>query len=377
MYVQTNYGTVVVQTDDNDVQVLVKRGGEVVDIVDAKDKWRIEVKSGEYRVELKGGDDQFALDKDTITVTRGGEVRVRVGLKPPEVAARRGPPALAIAPFDAAQAKQHQQAWAEYLGLPVEDAIDLPGGVKVAMVLIPPGEFLMGSTAEEQARFLEEAKAANDQWLIDRIPSEGPQHRVRITRPFYLGKYEVTQAQWESVMGSNPSQFKDSPSQPVEMVSWEDIQPFLVKVNESRKNLVMKFALPSEAQWEYACRAGTTTFWHSGDSEASLREYGWYSGNSGNKTHPVGELKANGWGLYDMHGNVWEWCGDWHSGGYYGQSPLDDPSGPPSGSLRVCRGGCMLNGARGCRSALSDRLLGGLPVQRPRPPAGLRDSVQA
>ncbi len=105
-----------------------------------------------------------------------------------------GQPPLAVAPFDEVEAKRHQQDWADYLGLPVEKDIDLPGGEKLTMVLIPPGEFLMGSTAEEQAKFLEEAKLANDTYAIERIPSEGPQHTVRITRPFYLGKYEVTQA---------------------------------------------------------------------------------------------------------------------------------------------------------------------------------------
>ena len=139
------------------------------------------------------------------------------------------------------------------------------------MVLIPPGEFLMGSTDQEQARLLEEAKAANDQFAADRIPSEGPQHRVRISRPFYLGKYEVTQAQWEAVLGNNPSKFAGNPSQPVEQVGWDEIQSFLSKANASGKDQVMQLVLPTEAEWEYACRAGTTTSrrWY---SKAVLRD---------------------------------------------------------------------------------------------------------
>jgi formylglycine-generating enzyme required for sulfatase activity len=263
-----------------------------------------------------------------------------------------GPPP-AVAPFDAKQARAHQVAWAKHLGVPVEKEIDLPGGVKLTMVLIPPGEFLMGSTKEEQERFLAEAKTASDQWAIERIPSEGPQHRVKITQPFYLGKYEVTQAQWQLVMGSNPSQFKDNPSHPVEQVSWQDIQPMLTKLNEQHAPAGMKFELPSEAQWEYAARAGTTTIWYSGDSEEALREYAWFTANAGGATHAVGQLRCNGWGLYDMHGNVWEWCADWHSNDY-GQSPLADPTGANSGSLRVYRGGAWRVRAGHCRSAGRD-----------------------
>jgi formylglycine-generating enzyme required for sulfatase activity/WD40 repeat protein len=284
----------------------------------------------------------------------------------PATTARSGEaPPLATAPFDAEQARQHQKAWAEYLGVPVEQEVDLGGGVKLAMVLIPPGEFLMGSTEEEQARFLEEAKAAEDEWAVDRMPTEGPQHRVRITRPFFLGKYEVTQAQWEAVMGSNPSHFTDSASHPVENVSWDDVQQFLAKVNAAGTRRVpsatgdlassaMTFTLPTEAQWEYACRAGTTTLWHCGDDETKLPEYAWFNVNSGGKTHPVGQLLASALGLYDMHGNVWEWCADYWATDYYAKSPPNDPSGPSAGSSRVHRGGSHGGHAGRCRSAYRD-----------------------
>jgi len=272
-------------------------------------------------------------------------------------------PAAAIAPFDAATAKKHQEAWAEYLGVPVEQEVDLGDGVKLTMVLIPPGEFVMGSSPEERARFLEEVQEAEDQWAIKRIPTEGPRHRVRITRPFYLGKYEVTQAQWETVMGSNPSRFTEDASHPVEQVSWDDVQPFLAKLNVAGTRRVpsanggrsepseMTFTLPTEAQWEYACRAGTTTFRHCGDDKATLQEYAWFNANSGGKTHRVGELLPDGFCVYDMHGNVWEWCADYWATGYYAESASNDPSGPSAGSRRVYRGGDWYNLARHCRSA--------------------------
>jgi formylglycine-generating enzyme required for sulfatase activity len=137
----------------------------------------------------------------------------------------------------------------------------------------------------------------------------------------------------------------------VEQVSWDDVQQFLGKLNESDKAQSMKFALPTEAQWEYACRAGTTTFWHCGDDEATLQEYAWFNANPGGKTHRVGELLASGFGLYDMHGNVWEWCADYWATGYYAESPSNDPSGPSAGSGRVLRGGYWGYHARHCRSA--------------------------
>lgn len=265
-------------------------------------------------------------------------------------------PPPAIAPFDAGQAKTHQQQWADYLGLPVEREITIGQtekgeDVKLTMVLVPPGEFLMGSTDEERAKVLAEATAAKNQGAIDLISSEGPQHRVRITKPFYLGKYEVTQAQWQSVMGDSPSQFKDNPSHPVEMVEWPDIQPFLTKANDSSSTERMTFRLPTEAQWEYACRAGTMTYWHSGDSERDLLQFGWFNTNAGGKTHPAGQLQPNSWGLHDMHGNVGEWCADPFVADYYANSPTDDPLGPSMGLPRMRRGGSWRSLASGCRSA--------------------------
>ena len=216
-----------------------------------------------------------------------------------------------------------------------EIAVDLGHGVKLEMVLIPAGGFLMGSPDSDKRG----------------TPDETPQHWVRINKPFYMGKYPVTQEQWQAVMGNNPSHLK-RPKNPVEMVSWDDCQVFLGKLNAQTGGQGGKFALPTEAQWEYACRAGSTTQYCFGDDEAQLGKYAWYSANSGNiTTHPVGEKKPNAWGLYDMHGNVWEYCRDWYDEDYYVLSPADDPAGPPEGSDRVHRGGMWSNSPVGCRSA--------------------------
>ena len=189
----------------------------------------------------------------------------------------------------------------------------LPGGAKMEMVYCPPGEFTMGDLEWEE-----------------READEEKPHRVRLTRGFWLGKYPVTQAQWKSVMGNNPSYFMDD-DRPVEQVTWNESQEFIQKVNDW-SNCAAR--LPTEAEWEYACRAGT-----SGDFGGAgiLDEMGWYDDNSGGETHPVGQKKPNAWGLYDMHGNVGEWCNDWH--GDYPSCDVTDPAGPESGDSRVFRGG--------------------------------------
>jgi len=216
-----------------------------------------------------------------------------------------------------------------------EVMFDLVPDVKLEMTFIPVGEFLMGSSDSNK----------------NVPPSEKPQHRVRITKPFYVGKYLVTQEQWKAVMSDNPSYFPGSKN-PVEHVNWHDCQQFLGKLNEKFGVGRGKFQLPTEAQWEYACRAGSTWQFSFGDDESRLDEYAWYRENSGGKPHPVGEKKPNAWGLYDMYGNVWEWCADWYDEGYYAKSPTDDPEGPSMGTARVNRGGGWRDSAGGCRSAI-------------------------
>jgi formylglycine-generating enzyme required for sulfatase activity len=175
---------------------------------------------------------------------------------------------------------------------------------------------------------------------------EKPAHRVTISSAFDIGKYEVTQAQWQAVMGNNPSKFRDCGGNcPVEQVSWEDAQKFINKLNLT--NEAFTFRLPTEADWEYACRAGTT-----GDYAGNLSEMAWYSENSGSKTHAVGGKQPNAWGLADMHGNVWEWCQDWYHETYYG-APTDGSAWLSGGEqkYRVLRGGSWNEEAVGWRSA--------------------------
>ena len=220
-------------------------------------------------------------------------------------------------PFDPAEAKRRQEETAAALGVPVEKHVDLGGGVKLTLVLIPAGEFDMGSPEGEEERYSDEVL-----------------HRVRITRPFYIGKYPVTQEQWQAVTGGNPSYFKGAEN-PVEQVSWHDCQGFTEELNYRLGS--GRFALPTEAHWEYACRAGSHMRFCFGRSSSNLGNYAWYEDNSGGKTHPVGQKRPNAWGLYDVHGNVWEWCADWY--GEYPTSDAEDPRGPSSGDNRVLRGG--------------------------------------
>ena len=175
---------------------------------------------------------------------------------------------------------------------------------------------------------------------------EKPVHQVMIKYSFYMGKYEVTQAQWQAVMGDNPSHFTDCGSNcPVEQVSWNDAQKFIQRLNQMNDGYT--YRLPSEAEWEYACRAGTT-----GDYAGNLNEMAWYSENSGRRTHAVGQKQLNAWGLADMHGNVWEWCQDWYHETYYG-APSDGSVWLSGGEQksRVLRGGSWDFNASSLRSA--------------------------
>ncbi len=193
---------------------------------------------------------------------------------------------------------------------------------------IPAGSFTMGSPYDPD-------------YLYE---SETPQHTVTIAQPFQIGKFEVTQAQWWAVLGSMPSHFT-GPSLPVENVSWDDCQGFISKLNTMGKG---SFRLPSEAEWEYACRAGSTTRWYYGQDPATLGDYAWYSNN---QTYPVGQRLPNAFGLYDMSGNVWEWCQDWYHFTYEG-APGDGTAWIlPTWSSRVLRGGAWNGYANYSRSA--------------------------
>ena len=208
-------------------------------------------------------------------------------------------------------------------------AVNLGGEVSLEMVEIPTGSFCMGSN--------------------DGNADEKPVHQVTINYSFYIGKYEVTQVQWQAVIGNNPSNFKGDFGEPyfklpVEQVSWDDAQSFIKKLNE--RNDGFTYRLPTEAEWEYACRAGTT-----GDYAGNLSEMAWYSENSENRTHTVGQKQPNAWGLFDMHGNVYEWCQDWHHDSYNG-APTDGSAWLGGVQLyRVLRGGSWTFNANYSRSA--------------------------
>jgi formylglycine-generating enzyme required for sulfatase activity len=201
--------------------------------------------------------------------------------------------------------------------------IDVGGGVTMEFVLVQPGSFIMGSKRSQ---------------LLD----QKPPHPVTITEPFHLGKYEVTQEQWQAVMSNAPSihkgpRFPGSAKYPVENVSWNYCQRFLARLNQKASGY--EFRLPTEAEWEYACRAGTTNEFSFGDHNAEAGPYAWFSPNANGQPHPVGEKIPNAWGFHDMHGNVWEWCGDIYRA--YPGGML--PAGAGSGTSRVLRGGAFNN----------------------------------
>ena len=218
-----------------------------------------------------------------------------------------------------------------------------PDPTHIKMVRIKPGTFVMGSPESEPGRQIDEV-----------------QHTVKITKAFYLSQTPITQAQWKAVMGNNPSNFQGD-DLPVECVSWDDAVAFCQKLSAREHK---KYRLPTEAEWEYACRAGTMTEYYTGNGTAALDRAGWYGGNSnyipvesmffgtttttGAGTHPVAQKVPNAWGLYDMHGNVWQWCSD-YVGEYTGDA--ENPTGPTTGRYRVLRGGSWYANPQLCRSA--------------------------
>jgi formylglycine-generating enzyme len=277
--------------------------------------------------------------------------------------------------------------------------VDLGGGVKLKMVLIPAGEFMMGSgeSAEATAAFFNKTYG-EDLLNTHLFKDEHPQHRVGITRPFYLGTYHVTRGQfrqfiadtgyktdaekgegpgtwgWDpdkKVFGINEKYswrnagFEQTDEYPVVNVSWNDAVEFCRWLSKKESKT---YRLPTEAEWEYACRAGTTTRYYSGDDPETLVKVGNVADAAANANFPdwqytikandgyvfrapVGKFKPNAFGLYDMHGNAWQWCADWHGADYYAKSPADDPTGPDSGNVRVLRGGSWYGGPDLARSA--------------------------
>jgi formylglycine-generating enzyme required for sulfatase activity len=267
-----------------------------------------------------------------VIVTRKGEPEA--AMQPPSVNNKSAEPKPGASNFW--DGRESIADYARRLKLESTREIDLGGGVKLELVLIPAGSFTMGSPSSEAGR----PKGSS----VDET-----QHYVTITKPFYMGKHDVTQVQWERVMGSNPSQFKGA-NNPVDTVSWDDARAFLARAGNGLR-------LPTEAQWEWACRAGTKTRFYTGDSESDLVRAGWYGSYTTTQglldatTKPVGQKQPNAFGLYDMHGNVMQWCEDWYGEKYYESGPIMDPPGPQAGEFRVMRGGTYNVAPEYCRAA--------------------------
>jgi len=237
----------------------------------------------------------------------------------------------------------------------------LTNSLGMTLVRIEPGSFLMGSSKDQIDHLMRVFPGSKREWFDD----EQPQHTVKITHPIHMGIHQVTQGQYQAVMGNNPSQFKGSGDLPVENVSWLDAVEFCNKLSEREKRTPFYqidgtkvtpaggsgYRLPTEAEWEYACRATSTTLYPFGDDASKLGEHAWFEGNSESKTHLVGQKLPNAWGLYDMLGNVSEWCADGYDKKYYASSPPADPPGAPRASDRVFRGCSWRYAPRICRPA--------------------------
>ncbi|MCA8994031.1 MAG: SUMF1/EgtB/PvdO family nonheme iron enzyme, partial [Planctomycetaceae bacterium] len=284
-------------------------------------------------------------------------------------------PAPAIAPFTADEAKAHQEAWAKYLGVPVE----YENSIGMKFRLIPPGEFMMGSTLEEIAAAL--SVVGEDKTWQEEVNSEGPQHRVVLTQPIYVGVTEVTQSQYENVVGTTPSHFSatgdgreavanlDTNDHPVERVTWNDAAEFCANLSQQSRLKPFYFRsgpsvtllagngyrLPTEAEWEFSCRAGTMTRFWCGTDDSDLLAAAWFRANAGSRTHPVGELKLNPFGLADVYGNVWEWTQDSWSTKSYNQldatSLIDPLNLTDTSPQHVIRGGYFWDVPSYCRSS--------------------------
>jgi len=250
----------------------------------------------------------------------------------------------AVAKDDATEKTSDDAGGAKHLTL------DLGKGVTMKLALVPAGKFLMGSklSPAEVARLFNGKE--------ERHANEHPQREVTISRPFYMGIHEVTQAQWQAVMGTEPWKDKIS-GRPgarfaASWMNWHEATEFCEKLSKKTGKTV---ALPTEAQWEYACRAGTKTIFCFGDDASKLGDYAWYQDNARTTgqpyAHAVGQKKPNAWGLYDMHGNVWEWCRDWHANDFYAKAKNVDPENTTESKCRAVRGGSWHNDPLHCRSA--------------------------
>jgi len=391
----TGSGTLVIETDDPGVKVAIN--GQEVTITGGGVE-ELTLRPGEYKVAaLKNG---RPVQQELVSITRNDRTVLRIGLEPaaakvistetPSATDWQGWPAdappPAIAPFNAEQAKAYQQAWANHIGVPVT----LENSLGMQFRLIPAGEFMMGSTQEEIDQLIAEArKKKHPDWFIKEIPREGPQHKVTLTKPFSLCTHPVTRGQfrqfveatgyatdaeedgkggygrkgeqwvqstvylWNTKLGFETEQTDDHP---VVNVSWNDAVAFCEWLSQKSGGT---YRLPTEAEWEFACRAGNPGAYCFGNDESRLSDYAWYGSHGGLGTKPVGQKLPNAFGLFDMHGNVWEWCRDEFA--VYDESPAINPVGVNRFQLRVARGGAYSTQPSAVRSA---RRSDGTPTTR-------------
>jgi serine/threonine protein kinase/formylglycine-generating enzyme required for sulfatase activity len=327
IYVQTDRGTLEIKSDDDEVKVRVEQDGKLITLVDLKANKEIRLRSGTYEVALGDTEQDLALDADEFTLHRGGKEVLHI---------RRQPPTLLRAPFDAGEARRHQERWVRFRGVPPTVKNDLG----MTLALIQPGEFEMR-----------------------------PGYHVKITKPYYLGTHEVTVAQFrqfaEATGYKSPleeeghgvvdlgtaqvapginwrsPELAPGDDHPVAGVTWFDAERFCAWLSEHEKK---KYRLPTEAEWEWVARTGSMALFAWGDDWDRAGDYEWYNGNSEGHTHPVGQKPANAFGLYDINGNIVEWCGDWYLNPFP-QADVSDPTGPtlPAGP-RVLRGGSFHDG---------------------------------
>ena len=268
---------------------------------------------GNHQVEVRK--DGYATDRKTVAISEGQTASITGTLASNAVASSYT--------SGYSSSSSSMASGSNAISIPVKD------GISIDMVKVEAGTFMMGATSE----------------MKDPYSDEKPVHQVTLTNDYYMGKYEVTQALWQAVMGSNPSNFKGD-NLPVETVNWNDCQEFISKLNSLTGR---KFRLPTEAEWEYAARGGKKSRGYQYSGSRKISDVAWYEGNSRSKTHPVGRKQANELGIYDMSGNVWEWCSDWY--GSYSSSSQTNPMGSDSGAKRVRRGGSWCYIARICRSS--------------------------
>ncbi|MEQ8786442.1 MAG: bifunctional serine/threonine-protein kinase/formylglycine-generating enzyme family protein [Pirellulaceae bacterium] len=386
-------GTLRIEIADPDIEVSIK-GGEVLlqgvgkkDITFTPGKHVLHVKRGDFEfdttsLQLKKNETIIVkvewLAGGTLRATRDGKV---IGMDSQPSATTAAPediPPIAVAPFSAEEAKRHQQAWADFLGRPVEST----NSIGMKFTVIPPGDFMMGSSDEEIQKLIEEAKEQSEFFKVysEWIPNEGPQHRVTLTKPFAMGVFEVTRGQfrqfvdatgykteaekdgkggygyrsgkwmrspeflWNTTLGFDTEQTDDNP---VVNVSWNDAVAFCKWLSQKEG---VTYRLPTEAEWEFACRAGNPGRFCFGDDEQELEKYAWHNSLAGRNLMPVGFKSANAFGLFDMHGNVFEWCSDWL--GPYPSRAVVDPQGIGDGTARrVWRGGAFFVSPMFARSA--------------------------